>query len=184
MTPSEHDPVETAVAVGFDGGAIVDSLNRLLRLRTSPVAMKRFRTVADMEQVPRLRRPTAIHTTDQIVGQAARNGWTVGFTADDLVGDQCAAVVGLHPRDDEWLAGRLTDAEAVERVERLRPIAERIDCTMAQLALAWCTLNPHVSTVITGASKVSQVEQNFGALDVIPLLTPEVKEEMEAAVAT
>ena len=106
MTTSEHDPVETAVAVGFDGGAIVDSLNRLLRLRTSPVAMKRFRTLADMEQVPRLRRPTAIHTTDQIVGQAARNGWTVGFTADDLVGDQCAAVVGLHPRDDEWLAGR------------------------------------------------------------------------------
>jgi aryl-alcohol dehydrogenase-like predicted oxidoreductase len=53
---------------------------------------------------------------------------------------------------------------------------------MAQLALAWCTKNPHVSTVITGASKVSQVEQNFGALDVIPLLTDEVKEEMEAAV--
>jgi aryl-alcohol dehydrogenase-like predicted oxidoreductase len=40
-----------------------------------------------------------------------------------------------------------------------------------------------VSTVITGASKVGQVEQNFGALDVIPLLTDEVKEEMEAAVA-
>ena len=76
----------------------------------------------------------------------------------------------------------------VERSEQLllnilpRPIAERLDCTMAQLALAWCTKNPHVSTVITGASKVSQVEQNFGALQVIPLLTDEVKEEMEAAV--
>ena len=53
---------------------------------------------------------------------------------------------------------------------------------MAQLALAWCTKNPHVSTVITGASKVSQVEQNFETVDVIPLLTDEVKEEMEAAV--
>ena len=63
------------------------------------------------------------------------------------------------------------DAEAIARVEKLRPIADRLGCTMAQLALAWCTKNPHVSTVITGASKVSQVEQNFGALDVIPLLT-------------
>jgi aryl-alcohol dehydrogenase-like predicted oxidoreductase len=53
---------------------------------------------------------------------------------------------------------------------------------MAQLALAWCTKNEHVSSVITGASKPSQVVQNFEALDVIPLLTDEVKAEMEAAV--
>jgi uncharacterized protein (DUF169 family) len=56
--------------------------------------------------VPRIRRPRAIHTTDQIVGQAARNGWTVGITAEDLVGAQCSTVIGLHPRDDEWLSGR------------------------------------------------------------------------------
>ena len=40
---------------------------------------------------------------------------------------------------------------------------------MAQLALAWCATNPHVSTVITGASRASQVDENFAALDVIPL---------------
>ena len=107
------------------------------------------------------------------------SGLLTGKYRDGIPEDSRAALSGY-----EWLAGRLTDAEAVERVERLRPIAERLDCTMAQLALAWCTLNPHVSTVITGASKVSQVEQNFGALDVIPRLTPEVKEEMEAAVAS
>ena len=105
------------------------------------------------------------------------SGLLTGKYRDGIPEDSRAALSGY-----EWLAGRLTDAEAVERVERLRPIAERLDCTMAQLALAWCTLNPHVSTVITGASKVSQVEQNFGALDVIPLLTDEVKEEMEAAI--
>jgi voltage-dependent potassium channel beta subunit len=82
----------------------------------------------------------------------------------------------------EWLADRLSEAEAVQRVERLRPIAERLDCTMAQLALAWCTLNPAVSTVITGASRVEQVEQNFAAVDVIPRLTDEVKGEIEAAI--
>ncbi|MBV1892599.1 MAG: aldo/keto reductase [Ilumatobacteraceae bacterium] len=85
--------------------------------------------------------------------------------------------------DFSFLTGMLTNAEIIARVERLRPIAERLGCTMAQLALAWCATNKNVSTVITGASKVSQVEQNFEALDVIPLVTDEVKEEMEAAIA-
>ena len=88
-----------------DWGALVDRMNRLLRLRTTPIGMKRFRTREEMEAIPRIRRPQAIHTTDQIVGQAARNGWTVGITADDLVGAQCGVVVGLHPRDEEWLSG-------------------------------------------------------------------------------
>jgi voltage-dependent potassium channel beta subunit len=105
------------------------------------------------------------------------SGLLTGKYKDGIPDDSRAALEGYG-----WLAGRLTDAEAIARVERLRPIADRLGCTMAQLALAWCTKNPHVSTVITGASKVSQVEQNFGALDVIPLLTDEVKEEMEAAV--
>ena len=48
----------------------------------------------------------SVHTTDQLVGQASRNGWTVGITAEDLVGDQCRAVVALAPRDEKWLAGK------------------------------------------------------------------------------
>ena len=93
-----------------DWGALVDGLNRFLRLRTTPIGMKRFVTRAEMEAVPRIRRPGAIHTMDQIVGQAARNGWTVGITAEDLVGAQCGVVVGLHPRDEAWLSGeRMTD---------------------------------------------------------------------------
>jgi len=59
-----------------------------------------------MEAIPKIRRPTEIHTTDQIVGQAARNGWTVGITAKDLVGAQCTTVIGLTPRSEEWLAGK------------------------------------------------------------------------------
>lgn len=89
----------------FDGRQAVDDLNRLLRLRTTPIGMKLFASHEEMEAVPRIRRPKDIHTTDQIVGQAARNGWTVGVTADDLVGEQCRAVLGLHPRSDEWLRG-------------------------------------------------------------------------------
>ena len=63
----------------FDWQGIVDSLNRLLRLRTNPFGMKLFETVAEMEAIPRIRRPQSIHTTDQIVAQGARLGWTVGI---------------------------------------------------------------------------------------------------------
>jgi aryl-alcohol dehydrogenase-like predicted oxidoreductase len=54
---------------------------------------------------------------------------------------------------------------------------------MAQLALAWCLTNPNVSTVITGASKVSQVIDNFGAMDVLHLLDPDVLARIDTAVA-
>jgi len=84
---------------------IVGDLNRLLRLRATPIGMKMFKSVEEMEAIPRIRRPKDIHTTDQIVGQACRNGWTVGITMDDLVGAQCGTVIGLHPRSEEWLSG-------------------------------------------------------------------------------
>ena len=82
----------------FDFPRIVADLNRLLRLRATPIGMKMFKTKEEMEQIPRIRRPSDVHTTDQIVGQACRNGWTVGITMDDLVGAQCGTVIGLHPR--------------------------------------------------------------------------------------
>ncbi len=89
----------------YDWPDLVGGLNRLLRLRTTPIGMKLFERRADMEAIQRIRRPRAIHTTDQIVGQAARNGWTVGITVEDLVGAQCSTVIGLHPRSEEWLSG-------------------------------------------------------------------------------
>jgi voltage-dependent potassium channel beta subunit len=81
----------------------------------------------------------------------------------------------------EWFTESANDASRLATIERLRPIADRLGCTMAQLSLAWCTKHPMVSSVITGASKASQVVENFGALAVIPLLTDEIKAEMESA---
>ncbi len=89
----------------FDWVQLVADLNRFLRIRTTPIGMKLFASVEEMEAIPKVRRPADIHTTDQIVGQASRNGWTVGITMDDLVGAQCGAVLGLHPRDEDWLSG-------------------------------------------------------------------------------
>lgn len=100
-----------------DWSALVDGLNRFLRLRTTPIGMKLYESVAEMEAVPRIRRPSAVHTTDQIVGQACRNGWTVGITADDLVGAQCSTVIGLHPRSDDWLSGEHMAGVWFETVE-------------------------------------------------------------------
>ena len=90
----------------YDWTAIVDGLTRHLRLRSIPIGMKLFETVEAMEAIPKIRRPKARHTTDQIVAQARQLGWTVGVTMGDLVGAQCGAVIGLHPQDDEWLSGR------------------------------------------------------------------------------
>lgn len=90
----------------IDLAGLVADLNALLRLKTTVIGMKLFRTVAEMEAVPKIRRPNAIHTTDQIVSMASRLGWTVGITAADLVGEQCRAVIGLAPQDEQWLAGR------------------------------------------------------------------------------
>ncbi len=83
----------------------------------------------------------------------------------------------------EWLRKRLESEEGrrqIEKVRRLMPIAEELGCTMAQLAIAWCLKNPNVSTVITGASRPEQVQENMKALEVARRLTPEVMERIEA----
>jgi len=80
----------------YDWPAIVDGLNRYLRLGATPVGLKMFDTVADMEAIDRIRRPDATFMLDQVIAQARWNGWTLGVTGDDL-GAQCAAPVGLLP---------------------------------------------------------------------------------------
>ncbi len=105
------------------------------------------------------------------------SGLLTGKYKDGIPEDSRGALSGY-----EWLQDRLSDDEAIARVENLRPISERLDCSMAQLSLAWATKHEMVSSVITGASKVEQVVQNFEALDVIPLLTDEVMEEIDAAI--
>lgn len=81
------------------------------------------------------------------------------------------------------LEGRLSDQQAVERVRELTAVAKDLDCSLAQLAIAWCASNPNVTSVITGASRVSQLEENLASLDVLDALTDEVKDRIEAIVA-
>jgi voltage-dependent potassium channel beta subunit len=73
-----------------------------------------------------------------------------------------------------WLAEALTNPRANQRVRELKQVADELGVTLAQLSIAWCAANPHVSTVITGASRVEQVHENLGALVALDKLTPEV----------
>lgn len=82
-----------------------------------------------------------------------------------------------------WLKEILLESEEgisrLDKVKKLVPVAEDMGITMPQMALAWCLKNDHVSTVITGASNVKQVEQNMSAIDVVDKLDEEVMERIE-----
>ncbi len=105
------------------------------------------------------------------------SGLLTGKYANGIPDDSRGALPGHG-----WLADRLTDPAQIAKVEQLRPIAAELDCSLAQLAIAWCAANPQVSTVITGASRASQVVENFAAIDVLPKLTSDVMERIAAVV--
>jgi voltage-dependent potassium channel beta subunit len=79
----------------------------------------------------------------------------------------------------EWLRTMLTDEAKNKKVAQLKVVADGLGVNLAQFSLAWCVKNPHVSSVITGASVASQVTENMTALDVVPLLTDEVMEQVD-----
>ena len=79
-----------------------------------------------------------------------------------------------------FLREGLTDAAKNAAVKKLEPIAAELGASVAQLALAWVAKNPRVSTVITGASKLSQLQSNLGALTALDKLTPDVLARIDA----
>ena len=81
----------------------------------------------------------------------------------------------------DFLLNGLTDAAKNAAVSKLEAVATALGCTMGQLAIAWAAHNPRVSTVITGASRMSQLQENLGALAVLDKFTPEVLKEIDAA---
>ncbi|MDD5335848.1 MAG: aldo/keto reductase [Rhodoferax sp.] len=73
-----------------------------------------------------------------------------------------------------FLVKGLTDAARNAAVTQLEAVATELDCSLSQLAIAWAARNPRVSTVITGASNLAQLQDNLGAVKVLPQLTPEL----------
>ena len=103
------------------------------------------------------------------------SGLLTGKYRDGVPAGSRAALPGYG-----WLQSMVTDADANRRVNQLETIAKELGVSLAQLSIAWCAANPHVSTVITGASRVEQVHENLGALPVIKLLTPEILARIDA----
>jgi len=106
------------------------------------------------------------------------SGLLTGKYNDGIPPDSRGTVKGY-----EWLAERLSDPAKIAVAKRLVPIAADVGCTLAQMSLAWCLMNPNVSTVITGASRPAQVVENMRALDVVPKLTPDVMARIDAALS-
>ncbi|MBB6242821.1 aldo/keto reductase [Rhodanobacter sp. MP1X3] len=84
----------------------------------------------------------------------------------------------------EWLRESVLGKgkERIDKVRALQPIADELGVELAQLAIAWCLLNPHVSTVMLGASKTEQLEKNLDALDVLPRIDKALQKRIGQAV--
>jgi voltage-dependent potassium channel beta subunit len=106
------------------------------------------------------------------------SGLLSGKYADGIPEDSRASLPGY-----EWLRDRMSDEKANAAVAELSKLAGELDCTASQLAIAWCAHNPHVSTVITGASRLGQVQENMKAVDVLATLeqNPSVLDRLDRA---
>ena len=82
----------------------------------------------------------------------------------------------------DFLEKELTDQDRITKVAALEPLARDMGASLAQFSLAWCLQNPHVSSVITGASRVEQVHENMRALEFVDKFTPEVIAEIDRIV--
>jgi aryl-alcohol dehydrogenase-like predicted oxidoreductase len=81
-----------------------------------------------------------------------------------------------------FLRERLVDPARNQIVGALAAVADELGCTLSQLALAWCLKNPHVSTVITGASRAEQVRENMRAPEVAARLDGSALQRIDAIV--
>lgn len=83
-----------------------------------------------------------------------------------------------------WLREWVIKPERLEKVHRLGELAKKLGLPQSVLAIAWCLKNPHVSTVILGASKVSQLEENLTASTAAQKLTPEILTRIDEIMGT
>jgi voltage-dependent potassium channel beta subunit len=108
------------------------------------------------------------------------SGLLTGKYNDGIPGDSRAALPGY-----EWLRDIFEGEKGKRRIAQIRElqgIADGAGMSLTHLAIAWCLRNPRVSTVILGASRLSQLQDNLAAMDQVGKLTPEVMEAIEGVV--
>ena len=106
------------------------------------------------------------------------SGALTGKYLDGIPADSRASLPGY-----EWLRKHMVESERgqerMQRVARLKTIADELGVSLSRLAIAWCLLNQNVSTVILGASRLQQLEDNLQATEVLALLTEEVQARLD-----
>ncbi|XP_044273202.1 voltage-gated potassium channel subunit beta-3 isoform X2 [Varanus komodoensis] len=98
---------------------------------------------------------------------------------EERVPENCRAAMKGY----QWLKEKLQSEEGKKqqaKVKELHPIAERLGCTVAQLAIAWCLRSEGVSSVLLGVSSAEQLIENLGSIQVLTQLTPQVAQEIDA----
>lgn len=96
------------------------------------------------------------------------------YNGDDLPADTRMSMKGM-----EWLKDRTLTEENLTKTRRLAKLANDLDTSLPVFSLGWCLKNPNVSTVILGASKLSHLEENLMALDILPSITDKVMDEVD-----
>jgi voltage-dependent potassium channel beta subunit len=84
----------------------------------------------------------------------------------------------------DWLKEQWMKKDILDKVKKLNALAQKLNVTLAQLSIAWCIRNPHVTTAILGATDKKQLKENLGALHVLPLLEDKLCEQIESIVKT
>ncbi len=79
----------------------------------------------------------------------------------------------------EWLKERSLSEERLNKVRKLKSVADGLGTSLPKLAVAWCAKNPNVSTVILGGSKVHHVKETLESLEVLPQLTSEIMQKID-----
>ncbi len=88
----------------------------------------------------------------------------------------------LHGFD--WLKDQWMKKEMIDKVKKLKKIADELKVSLAQLSIAWCINNPHVTTAILGATNKKQLLENLKAIEVITKLNTEILNKIEKIVNT
>jgi aryl-alcohol dehydrogenase-like predicted oxidoreductase len=101
-------------------------------------------------------------------------GFLTGKYNNGIPADSRLAIEGF-----DWLKARWIQDAKLQKVKQLGELAQKLQVSLAALAIAWTIKNPNVTTAILGATKTEQLQENLKALDAYMLLTPEIMQEIE-----
>ena len=107
------------------------------------------------------------------------SGLLTGKYNNGIPADSRMAIPGF-----DWLKDKTLTEEKINKVRKLKTVADKLETTMAVLALAWCIKNEHVTTAILGATKKEQLTENLKAIAIYPKLSMEIMQEIETIIQT